>query len=66
MDFALAHTGVPPFEGTAFLSSRLIDGSDASSLRNVTYAGRGMREIFDRRLDRWITVDAYLFNVRYG
>ena len=66
VDFALAHTGVPPFEGTVFISPRLIDSSDSSSLMNVTYAGRGMREVFDRRVDRWITVDAYLFNVRYG
>jgi len=66
VDFALAHTGVPPFEGTVFISPRLIDSSDSSSLMNVTYAGRGMREVFDRRVDRWITVEAYLFNVRYG
>jgi len=64
--FELNHTGVPPFEGTVFISSRLIDGSDSSSLMNVAYAGRGMREVFDRRVDRWVTVDAYLFNVRYG
>ena len=66
VDFALEHTGVPPFEGTAFLSPRLIDSSDQSSLMNATYAGRGMREVFDRRVDRWVTVEAYLFNVRYG
>ncbi len=47
VDFALAHTGVPPFEGTSFLSPRLIDSSDSTSLMNVTYAGRGMREVFD-------------------
>ena len=33
---------------------------------NVTYAGRAMREVFDRRVDRWIMIDAYLFNARYG
>ena len=66
VDFALEHTGVPPFEGTAFLSPRLIDSSDSSSLMNVTYAGRGMREVFDRRVDRWVTVEAYLFDARYG
>ena len=66
VDFALDHTGIPPFEGTVFISPRLIDSSDSSSLMNVTYAGRGMREVFDRRVDRWISVDAYLFNVRYG
>ncbi len=66
VDFALAHTGIPPFEGTVFISPRLIDSSDSTSLMNVTYAGQGMREVFDRRVDRWIKVDAYLFDVRYG
>ena len=66
VDFAPEHTGVPPFEGTAFLSPQLIDSSDPSSVMNATYAGRGMREVFDRRVDQWATVEAYLFNVRYG
>ena len=47
-------------------TDRLIDSSDASSLMNVTYAGRGVREVFDGRVDRWVTVEAYLFDVRYG
>ena len=66
VDFALEHTGLPPFEGTAFLSPRLIDSSDPSSLMNVTYAGRGMREFWNRRAERWVTIEAYVFDVRYG
>jgi len=66
VDFELDHTGVPPFEGTVFISSRLIDGSDSSSLMNVAYAGRGMREFWDRRAERWVTIEAYVFDVRYG
>ena len=66
VDFALSHTGVPPFEGTAFISPRLIDGADSSSLMTVTYSGRGAREFWDRRAERWVTIEAYLFDVRYG
>ncbi len=66
VDFALEHTGRPPFEGTAFISPRLIDSSDPSSLMDVTYAVRGMREFWDRRAERWVTIEAYLFDVRYG
>ena len=66
VDFALEHTGLPPFEGTAFISLRLIDSADPSSLMNVTYSGRGMREFWDRRAERWVTIEAYLFDVRYG
>ncbi len=66
VDFALEHTGVPPFEGTVFISPRLIDSSDSSSLMNVAYAGRGMREFWDRRAERWVTIEAYVFDVRYG
>ena len=65
VDFQLDHTGIPPFDGTVFISPQLITTSDPSSLVDVTYTGRGMRDVFDRRVDRWITVDAYLFDARY-
>ena len=66
VDFALEHTGEPPYEGTAFIIPNLIEPGDPSSLRSVVYAGRGMREVFDRRVDRWVTVDAYLFDAQYS
>ena len=66
VDLVLEHTGTPPFAGTAYISPGVIDGSDPSFLMNVTYSGRGMREVFDRRVDRWVRVEAYLFDVRYG
>ena len=66
VDLVLEHTGTPPFAGTAYISPGVIDGSDPSSLMNVTYAGRGMREFWDRRAERWVTIEAYVFDVRYG
>lgn len=55
-----------PFQGTAFITSRLIESSDPSSLRGVTCQGRGYRQVFDRRVDGWVTVDAFLFDADYG
>ena len=65
VDFALEHTGIPPFAGTVWITPNILDASDPTSLRSVTYAGRGERTIYDRRPDMWITVDAYLFDAQY-
>ena len=65
VDFALEHTGIPPFGGTVFITPNILDASDPTSLGSVTYAGRGERTIYDRRPDMWITVDAYLFDAQY-
>lgn len=66
LDFTLEHTGRPPFSGTVWVTPDVLGPSDPTSLGSVTYAGRGMREIFDRRVSAWITVNAYLFNVQFG
>ena len=66
IDFALEHTGTPPYAGTIFITPDILGPADPTSLRDITYAGRGERLIYDRRPDRWITVNAYLFDVRYA
>ena len=66
VDCTLEHTGIPPYEGTVFITPDLISPSDPTSLQGIAYAGRGDRLIFDRRPDAWITVNAYLFSARYG
>ena len=53
-----------PFQGTAFITPDLLTAADPTGLQSVTYTGRGERVIFDRRVDAWITVNAYLFNAR--
>ena len=64
-DFAL-EPGEPPFQGTAFLTPRLIGPDEPSTFRSVEYAGRGRRDIFDRRIGAWTRADVFLFNVRYA
>ena len=66
LDFDLKHTGTPPYGGTVSISPRVIEPSDPTTLGSITYAGRGPRYVYDRRPDMWITIDAYLFDVRYG
>ena len=66
LDFNLEHMGIPPFEGTVWITPNIIDSSDPTSLRSVTYAGRGMREFWDSRTETWVTINCYLFDVRYA
>ena len=66
IDISLEHGGVPPYEGTVFITADLLVLSDPTSLQGVMCAGRGERLIYDRRPDAWITVTAYLFRARYG
>ncbi|MXX34291.1 MAG: carboxypeptidase-like regulatory domain-containing protein [Gemmatimonadetes bacterium] len=66
LDFVLEHTGEPPFAGTPWITPDIITSSDLTSLGTVTYAGRGIRLVFDRRLGRWTNVNAYLFDALFG
>ena len=65
LDFDLEHTGAPPYEGTAYISPRVIEPSDPTRFGSITYAGRGERRVYDQRPETWITINAYLFDVRY-
>ena len=66
LDIGLAHTGTPPFWGALWVSPEILGPDDGTSFGNVTYTGRGTRSLFDRRANAWITVNAYLFDVRFG
>ena len=66
LDFDLEHTGVPPYSGTVFISPRVIEPSDPTSLGSIMYAGRGERRVWDYRPVTWIMINAYVFDVRYA
>ena len=55
----------PPFVGVEWLTPSIIDVSDPSWLRSVTYAGRGERHLWDHVKQDWIMRNAFLFNVKY-
>lgn len=58
--------GEPPYRGTAYITADVLTSSDPTTLRGVTYAGRGERVFYDQRSQAVITVNAHLFNVQYG
>ena len=66
VDFVLEHAGIPPFQGTVFITPDVLGPSDPTSLRGVAYTGRGERTIFDARVEEWIAADVLLFEVRYS
>ena len=57
---AVAVASGQPFQGTVLVSPDVLTEADPTSLTGIAYAGRGEREIFDRRVDAWIVVDAHL------
>ena len=55
----------PPFGGTIFIDPDIITPEDATTLVDVTPAGQGSRTMFDRRVNSWITVEAFLFDATF-
>lgn len=52
-----------PYSGTIFIDPDIITSSAPSSIQSTTYSGQGMVTMFDRRVNNWVTVNAYLFDV---
>lgn len=57
---------VPPFDGTIFLDPDIIVASDPTTFQDAPYAGQGERTMFDRRVNDWVTVNAFLFNATFS
>ena len=57
------HAQTPPYAGTIFIAPGMITSTDCSNLLTVTPAGTGSRVVFDRRVNTWVTINAYLFDV---
>ena len=55
----------PPYWGTIFIDPDIITENDITSFIDAPYAGQGMRTMYDRRVNGWITVNAYLFNATF-
>ena len=60
----VAVLGEPPFGGTIFIDPDIITSTDPTTFQSASYAGRGNRRMFDRRVG-WIHVNAYLFNASF-
>lgn len=55
----------PPFGGTIFIDPDIITSADPTSFLGLTFLGQGSRTMFDRRVDTWVTVEAFLFDARF-
>lgn len=62
---APAQAGDPPFGGTIFLDPDVIDADDATALTGLSFAGTGVRTMYDRRVG-WVELDAYLFEATFS
>ncbi len=56
----------PPYSGTVFIDPDIITAADPTAFLSVAYTGQGSRSMFDRRVAKWVTVNAYLFNASYS
>ncbi len=52
--------------GTVFLSPAIITEADGGGVEQVTDAGTGMRNMFDRRVDAFVDTEAHLFDAFYS
>ncbi len=55
----------PPFFGTIFLDPDIITASDPTTFTGLTPAGQGSRVMFDRRVNDFITLNAFLFDATF-
>lgn len=55
----------PPFGGTIFIDPDIITADDPTTFTGLVPIGEGSRTMFDRRVNGWITVDAFLFIASY-
>ena len=55
----------PPFAGTIFIDPDIITSTDPTTFQGLTSKGQGTRTMFDRRVNNWIQVQAYLFDATF-
>lgn len=59
-------SAAPPFAGTIFVSPNIITASDPTVFQNVVAAGQGIRSMFDRRVNGFVSLNAFLFNASFS
>lgn len=56
----------PPYSGTAFIDANILTASDPSNTGSMSYSGRGLRTMFDRRVNAFVEYNAYLFDLQFS
>lgn len=57
---------VPPYSGTIFIDPDIVTANDPTSFQNAIYTGRSVRTMFDRRVDTFIQVNAFVFKITFS
>ena len=57
--------GEPPFGGKIFIDPNIITEADPTAFAEIETIGRGVRTMYDRRVNDWIQNRAYLFEASY-
>lgn len=55
----------PPFNGTVFIDPDILTGDDPSAFLALQYSGQSPRQMFDRRVDDWVIVNAFTFEAGF-
>jgi hypothetical protein len=55
----------PPFHGTIFIDPDILTSADPTAFTGLTYSGRSLRRMFDRRIDGRSWNIPYLFNAKF-
>lgn len=56
----------PPFHGTIFLDQDIILDSDPNAFVSIEPAGKEIRTMYDRRVEKFIETEAFLFKATYS
>lgn len=56
----------PPYGGTIFIENEIVTSDDSSSFTSLEDKGTGDRTVFDRRINDWTTINAFLFKAEYA
>ena len=55
----------PPYSGTVFVDPDILQASDPSTFVVAVPSGTGSRQMFDRRVNNWVVLDALLFKAYF-
>lgn len=61
----LAGDAAPPFSGTIFLDPDIVTPADPSAFSGISYVGIGRRQVYDRRINAFVTMDMHLARATY-
>ncbi|MFK8058207.1 MAG: T9SS type A sorting domain-containing protein [Saprospiraceae bacterium] len=53
----------PPYAGTIFIDPDIITAADPSAIESTTYSREEVVTMYDRRVNNWVDVNAFLFDV---